>query len=102
VDEGADIRPLLFCEASHWQWKGSHVSAQGTRLAISLCAMAVALFAFMQLPGWAGVIAAGISVALGAGIAEVVFRRLADAETRRADLEDRVRNPPIGREPATR
>jgi hypothetical protein len=72
------------------------MSAQGLRLAISLCAMAVALFAFMELPGWAGVIAAGISVALGAGAAEVVFRRLADAETQRADLEDRVRNPPIG------
>src|SRR2546423_214423 len=39
-------------------------------------------FAFMQLPRWAGVIAAGISVALGAGLAEVVFRRLPRAATR--------------------
>jgi len=72
------------------------MSAQGLRLAISLCAMAVGLLAFMEFPGWAGVIAAGISVALGGGIAEAVFRSVADAETRRADLEDRVRNPPIG------
>jgi hypothetical protein len=72
------------------------MSAQGLRLAISLCAMAAALFAFMELPGWAGVIAAASSVALGGSIAEIVFRRVADAETRRADLEDRVRNPPIG------
>jgi hypothetical protein len=70
--------------------------AQGTRLAISLCAMAVVLFAFIERPGWAGVIAAGISVALGGGVAEIVFRRVADAETGRADLEDRMRNPPIG------
>jgi len=58
--------------------------------------MAVALFAFMKLPGWTGLIAAGISLALGGGIAEIAFRRVADADTRRADLEDRARNPPIG------
>ena len=72
------------------------MSAQGLRVAISLCAMAVALFVFLELPGWDGVIGAGITVAIGGSIAETVFRRAADAETRRADLEDRVRNPPIG------
>jgi hypothetical protein len=70
--------------------------AQGIRRAISLCAMAVALFAFLQLPGWSGWLAAGVAVALGWGLAEAMFHRLADAETRRTDLEDRVRNPPVG------
>jgi hypothetical protein len=76
--------------------EGIGMSAQGIRLAISLCALAIALFAFMALPGWTGLIAAGVAIAIGWGMAEAVFRRVANAETQRADLEDRVRNPPIG------
>jgi len=72
------------------------MSAQSLRLAISLCAMAAALVVFLVLPGWSGWIGAGLTLAGGGAIAEAAFRRLAGAETVRADLEDRVRNPPLG------
>ena len=64
------------------------------RLLIAVLAMAAAGFAFMTIDSWWSWLPAMIVLGLGWRLAEVAFRRLADAETRRADLEDRVRNPP--------
>jgi hypothetical protein len=68
----------------------------GLRFAISLVSIAAALIAFMAIENsWmaAGVIV-GIFV-LSAIIERAVWYRFTDAETRRRDLEDRVRNPPL-------
>ena len=68
----------------------------GLRLVISLVSIAAALIAFMAIGNpWAatGVIV-GIFV-LSAIIGRMIWDRFADAETKRRDLEDRVRNPPL-------
>lgn len=71
------------------------MKSQVARFVISLIAMIVALIAFMGMgAGWMPVVVAMVIVISGFIISEVVFRRLADHETYRRDLEDRVRNPP--------
>jgi len=71
------------------------MKAQLARFAISVIGMLIALIAFMALgTGWMPVIAAALIAFVGFVVAESVFRRLADSETLRRDLEDRVRNPP--------
>jgi 4-hydroxybenzoate polyprenyltransferase len=68
----------------------------GLRFVISLVSIATALIAFMAIGNpWAatGVIV-GIFI-LSAIIGRMIWERFADAETKRRDLEDRVRNPPL-------
>ena len=69
------------------------MKAQLARIAISLIAMLVALITFIEMEvGWlsAGLIV--IALISGFSLSEAVFRRLADQETIRRDLEERVRN----------
>jgi hypothetical protein len=66
------------------------MKAQLARLGVSLIAMLVGLFAFLAMD--AGWIPAALIILSGFGLGEVVFRRLADLETIRDDLEERVRN----------
>ena len=71
------------------------MKAQMARFVISLTGMLLALIAFVGMgAGWMPVVASVVIVTAGFIISEVVFRRLADHETYRRDLEDRVRNPP--------
>jgi hypothetical protein len=70
------------------------MKAQIARLIISLTGMLIGLIAFLGLgAGWMPVVAGVVIVIIGFIISEMVFRRLADHETYRRDLEDRVRNP---------
>jgi len=67
--------------------------AQLARFVISLIAMLIALITFIEMDvGWlsAGLIV--IALISGFSLSEAVFRRLADQETIRRDLEERVRN----------
>ena len=66
------------------------MAAQLARFVISLIAMLVALVIFIEMD--AGWIAAALIVISGFSLGEAVFRRLADQETIRRDLEERVRN----------
>jgi hypothetical protein len=69
------------------------MKAQLARIVISLIAMLVALITFIEMEvGWlsAGLIV--IALISGFSLSEAVFRRLADQETIRRDLEERVRN----------
>ena len=69
------------------------MKAHWARFVISLMAMLIALITFMEMDvGWlsAGLIV--ISLISGFSLSEAVFRRPADPETIRCDLEDRVRN----------
>ena len=69
------------------------MKAQLARFVISLIAMLIALITFMAMDvGWlsAGLIV--ITLISGFSLSEAVFRRLADQETIRRDLEERVRN----------
>ncbi len=66
------------------------MTAQLARFVISLIAMLVALVIFIEMD--AGWIAAALIVISGFSLSEAVFRRLADQETIRRDLEERVRN----------
>jgi hypothetical protein len=70
--------------------------AQMARLLITLVAMALAAWSWFALsPSWfAWAAAAGVFVG-GSVLAEIIFRRLASPDAVRADLEDRVRNPPL-------
>jgi hypothetical protein len=69
--------------------------AQIVRLAITLLALALAAWSwFALLPSWLAWLAAAVIFLVGGAIAEAAFRRLASPATIRADLEDRVRNPP--------
>jgi len=66
------------------------MKAQLARFVLSLIAMLLGLVAWMEMDtGW---IPAALVVIVGFGISEVVYRRLADPETIRSDLEERVRN----------
>lgn len=66
------------------------MKAQWARFAFSLTAMLMGLIALMGMEvGW---IAAAFIVITGFAISEAVFRRFADQETLRRDLEERVRN----------
>ena len=69
------------------------MKAQWARFVISLIAMLIALITFIEMDiGWlsAGLIV--ITLISGFSLSEAVFRRLADQETIRRDLEERVRN----------
>jgi uncharacterized membrane protein len=69
------------------------MKAQPARFVISLIAMLIALTTFIEMDvGWlsAGLIV--IALISGFSLSEAVFRRLADQETIRRDLEERVRN----------
>ena len=69
------------------------MKAQLARFVISLIAMLIALITFIETDvGWlsAGLIV--IALISGFSLSEAVFRRLADQETIRRDLEERVRN----------
>jgi uncharacterized membrane protein len=69
------------------------MKAQLARFVISLIAMLIALITFIEMDvGWlsAGLIV--IALISGFSLSEAVFRRLADQETIRRDLEERVRN----------
>ena len=68
--------------------------AQVVRFAVGLLAAALAVFAYLSLEGWACWIVPFIIFIIGSAIAEWLFRKLATPEMIRADLEDRVRNPP--------
>jgi hypothetical protein len=66
------------------------------RLAISLAAMVAALIAFISIANtWIGFGAIIGILILSALVERVVWDRFTDPETRRRDLEDRVRNPPL-------
>ena len=67
------------------------MKAQLARFVISLIAMLIALITFIEMDvGW---LSAGlIALISGFSLSEAVFRRLADQETIRRDLEERVRN----------
>jgi hypothetical protein len=66
------------------------MKAQLARFVLSLIAMLLGLVAWMEMDtGW---IAAALVIIVGFSISEVVYRRLADPETIRSDLEERVRN----------
>ena len=69
------------------------MKAQLARFVISLIAMLIALITFIEMDvGWlsAGLIV--IALISGFSLSEAVFRRMADAETIRSDLEERARN----------
>jgi hypothetical protein len=69
------------------------MKAQMARFVISLVAMAIAAVVFMVARnGWVSMLVPGLIVAIGFLIAHLAFRRLADPETIRSDLEERVRN----------
>ena len=69
------------------------MKAQGARTLISLLGLAAAMVVFMVFEvGWLSLVAC-VTLVVGSGlIAEWAFRRLANAETKRRDLEDRLRN----------
>ena len=69
------------------------MKAQLARFVISLIAMLIALLTFIEMDvGWlsAGLIV--IALTSGFSLSEAAFRRLADQETIRRDLEERFRN----------
>jgi uncharacterized membrane protein HdeD (DUF308 family) len=69
--------------------------AQTVRLVVAVAAMAIAVWIWLTLsPARLATIAAIGVFLIGGGLAKIIFRRLASAETVRADLQDRVRNPP--------
>lgn len=71
------------------------MTAQTVRLLIGAVAILLALCAWLALsPVWLALAVAAVAFVAGSFIGEAVFRRIASAETVRADLEDRVRNPP--------
>jgi len=66
------------------------------RFAVGLLAAALAVFwRILTLMGWAQWVVPFIVFIIGSAIAEWLFRKLATPEMIRADLEDRVRNPPL-------
>jgi hypothetical protein len=69
------------------------MKAHWARFVISPIAMLIALIIFMEMDvGWLSAALIVITLISGFGLSEMVFRRLADQETIRRDLEERVRN----------
>jgi hypothetical protein len=69
--------------------------AQLVRFAIAVLGAGLGFAAWFVLsPGWVAWVVAIVIVVAGFSLSERVFRRLATPEQVRADLEDRVRNPP--------
>jgi hypothetical protein len=57
--------------------------------------MALAAWIWCSLPArWIAWSVAVTVLLIGAAVADAIFHRLASSEVSRADLEDRVRNPP--------
>jgi hypothetical protein len=72
---------------------GADVKAQLARSGIALAGMAAALVIFMLWgDDWVPFALCVVVVAAGFLAAEIAFRRLANAETRRRDLEERTRD----------
>jgi hypothetical protein len=71
------------------------MKAQAARFAIWACFAALAVLVWFKVDGWASWLALIVIPAIGGTFAERIFRRLATPEEIRADLEDRVRNPPL-------
>jgi hypothetical protein len=69
--------------------------AQSVRFGLALVAAIAAALAFLALAGWMRWVVPFAIFVLGSAIAEWLFRKLATADLIRADLEDRVRNPPL-------
>ena len=78
------------------QLKERQMNAGAMRLVISLASLATALVAFLSIGNtWMALtVMAGIFT-VSAIVERIVWHRFADRETRRLDLEDRVRNPPL-------
>jgi uncharacterized membrane protein len=69
------------------------MKAQLARFVISLIAMLIGLVIFVEMDvGWLSAALIVIALITGFSLSEAVFRRLADQETIRRDLEERVRN----------
>ena len=65
------------------------MTAQLARFGISLIGLAAAFIIFMTTDvGWLSIAACFVVVIVAFIVAEMVFRRLADPETRRRDLEE--------------
>ena len=74
----------------------SMATAQLIRFSIAFGGMIAGLTAFLVIPiPWLAVTAGVLIPLMDFAVAEFVFRRIADRETLRRDLEDRVRNPPL-------
>jgi hypothetical protein len=66
------------------------------RFLIVLGGMIAGVTAFLVIPiPWLAVTAGLLIPLTDFVVAEIVFRRLADREEQRRDLEDRVRHPPL-------
>jgi hypothetical protein len=71
------------------------MKAHVARFGVTLLSLALAAGVWLALlPSWTAWVAAPAVFLVGGVIAEAMFRRLATPEMIRADLEDRVRNPP--------
>ena len=68
--------------------------AHALRIAVALVAALAAVLAFLALTGWTRWVVPVVIFVAGGALAEWLFRKYATPETIRADLEDRVRNPP--------
>jgi hypothetical protein len=69
------------------------MKAHWARFIISLITMLIAMIIFMAMEfGWLSAALIGVSIVTGFSLSERVFRRLADPETIRLDLEERTRN----------
>ena len=70
------------------------MKAQLARFGISLVGLVGALIIFMTTDvGWFSIAACFVVVIVALVVAEMAFRRLADPETRRRDLEERAKEP---------
>ena len=69
--------------------------AHWARLLIGLLGGALALYALLMLqPLWLGIAVFAVAMVVSSSAASAAFGRLATPDEVRADLEDRVRNPP--------
>jgi putative flippase GtrA len=69
--------------------------AQAARLLATLVSLCLAGGCWFLLgAGWLAIAVAAAVAIVGGVVADFIFRRLATPEDIRADLEDRVRNPP--------
>lgn len=68
--------------------------ARLTRILFTALAAMALLGSLLWLGGWRGILIGALAALVLSSVGEVLFRRWATAEERRADLEDRVRHPP--------
>jgi hypothetical protein len=68
-----------------------HALRLGTSLICMACAFMLLISYWQKWWGW---LAALAIILISGKLGETLFRRTASADTIRADLEDRVRNPP--------